>query len=203
MTRLGITETGLQHHIDAIRALYKKDKRYPDRTRLDALERRILRAYRRNNTGTAQRDGYPTTTLGGTYTRTNGSSVEAQALAPPIRDRHHELTVRAVDQIEQIVTYGIWLEMTLDAIEALTNDQGPAPRTCAACTGHRLLGGNQAVSHRGTVGNRLSRAVDLCEPCYGYVTQTADPGTHAGRLPTPVDIASHDRTGRWRLRTNQ
>jgi hypothetical protein len=196
------TEISLQALIDSARAPYQKprDRRYPDRTLLDAIERRLLHAYRRDQTGGTEPDGYPNNTLGGGYTRTNGSSTETQALSLPERDRHHELTLLAVTSLEQVVLSWNVIISALNSIDDLTSDRGPAPRTCAACTGHRPLGGDQAVAHRGTVGNRLERDTDLCQPCWDYVRQTAPAGSHRGRLPDPSAIAYHDQRGRWRLR---
>jgi len=202
VTRRLPTETSLQALIDSTRALHQKprDRRLPDPTLLAAIERRILTAVRRDATGTTDRDGYPTSTLGGGYTRTNGSSTETQALSLPERDRHHELTLLAVTNLEQLVLSVQVVLSALNSIDDLTSDRGPAPRTCAACTGHRPLGGDQAVAHRGTVGNRLERDTDLCQPCWDYVRQTAPAGSHTGRLPDPHAIAYHDQRGRWRLR---
>lgn len=201
MTRLP-TDTSIRHLLDSLAALHQKprDRRLPDPTLLAALERRLCRAVARDRTGTTDRDGYPATTLGGGYGHTNGSTTETQALAPPLRDRHHELTLLAVEHLEQLVHSANILISALNSIDDLTSDAGPAPRTCAACTGHRPLGGDQAVAHRGTVGDRLERAVDLCEDCRNFVKQTANPGSREGRLPTPVEIDWHDKRGRWRLR---
>jgi hypothetical protein len=202
VTRRLPTQTSLQALIDSARAPYQKprDRRFPDRTLLDAIERRLLHAYRRDTTGTTDRDGYPTSTLGGGYTHTNGSSTETQALSSPERDRHHELTLLAVTSLEQVVLSWNVIISALQSIDDLTNDRGPTPRTCAACTGHRPLGGDQEVAHRGTVGDRLEREVDLCEDCRNFVKQTAIPASRGGRLPTPDEIAWHDKRGRWRLR---
>jgi len=202
MTRRLPTEISLQALIDSTRALHQKprDKRLPDSTLLAAIERRLLTAVRRDGTGTTDRDGYPTSTLGGNHGGNNGSSTETHALAPPERDRHHELTLLAVTNLEQLVLSVNIVVSALNSIDDLTNDRGPAPRTCAACTGHRPQGGDQAVAHRGTVGNRLERDTDLCQPCWDYVRQTAPAGSHGGHLPTPDAIRWHDQRGRWRLR---
>ena len=201
MTRLP-TDTSLQALIDSVRALHQKprDRRLPDPTLLAAIERRLQRAVTRDRTGTTDRDGYPSSTLGSGSSGTNGSTTETHALNPAERDRHHELTMLAVQNLEQLVMSTNIIVSALNSIDDLISDQGPAPRTCHACTGLRPQGGNQPVAHRGTVGNRLERDTDLCAACYHFVERTAPPGSHAGWLPSAADIAYHDQRGRWRLR---
>ena len=201
MTRLP-TEASLQALIDSARALYQKprDRRLPDPTLLAAIERRLLRAVQRDRTGTTDRDGYPGNTLGSGTPTSNGSSTETHALGRPERDRHHELTILAVQHLEQLVLSANVIVSALNSIDDLTSDQGPAPRTCAACTGHRLQGGDRSDVTRGTMGDRLERATDLCRACMDFVRSSAPAGSHAGVLPTPEQIRWHDSHGRWRLR---
>jgi hypothetical protein len=196
------TQTSLQALIDSTRALHQKprDRRLPDPTLLAAIERRLLTAVHRDNTGTTERDGYRFSTLGGGFGGTNTSTTEAHALSDPQKDKHHEFTSLACSSLEEAVHQINKLISALNSIDDLTSDHGPTPRTCAACTGHRPLGGDQAVAHRGTVGNRLERDTDLCAGCYAYVVQSAPAGSRTGHLPDPLAIRWHDQRGRWRLR---
>lgn len=202
MTRLP-SDVALGHLIDALRNLHTKprDKRAPDRTLLANIERRLATAVRRDRTGTTLRDGYPASTLaGGHATHIAGSTTENAALAAPLRDRHHELVDRACTALLHAVTQLNTLVSALDSIDQLTGTTTLAPKTCAHCTPHLPDGHTRPVHARGTVGDRLTVAVDLCEPCYFYVARTADPGQRDGQLPTPDQIRWHDQHGTWRIR---
>ena len=202
MTRLP-SDIAIGHLLDALRNLHTRprDKTAPDRTLLANIERRLATAVRRDRTGTTTRDGYPTSTLGGGHaTHIAGSTTENAALAPTRRDRHHDLTVAACQHLDSAVTHLQALLSALNSLEDLTGGTSVAPRTCQACTGYRPLGGDQAVAHRGTVGDRLTRDTDLCGFCWAFVRQAYPAGSRAGLTPTPTDIAHHDQTGRWRIR---
>ncbi len=202
MTRRLATDISIRHLLDAVGALWRKprNRTLPDPTLYANLERRTARAVARDRTGESIRDGYPANTIGAGYTNGNGSSVEAHALSRPERDLHHDYTLVAIAGLEAAVAGLQMWASALNSIDDLVNDQGPAPRTCQACTGHRVLGGDQQVAHRGTVGNRLERDTDLCQSCWDFVRQTAPAGTHQGYLPDPAQIAWHDTRGRWQIR---
>lgn len=196
----------LGHLTDGLRALNRAPRDKPlaamDRTLLESIERRLARAVTRDRTGHIERDGYPRSTLGnesrGIGTPT--STTETAALSRSERDAHHELTALAVTALTETVTSLGKLVSALASLDQLTSDRGPAPRTCNACAGKRPLGGDQLVARRGTVGDRLTTATDLCQPCWDFVRQTAPAGSNAGYLPTEEQIRWHDQRGRWRLR---
>lgn len=197
------TDHALRHLLDSLDALHRRprDRSIPDPTLYANIERRLAAAVRRDRTGDTTRDGYPSGTLGGGGRSQTSSSTETHALSPAERDRHHELTARACLALEDAVANIQHLMSALNSIDDLTSDQGPAPRTCAACTGHRPLHGDQAVAHRGTVGDRLPRATDLCKACWRYVERAYPAGCHNAEPPTPDAIAWHDEHGYWRIRT--
>jgi len=200
------SDISIGHLTDGLRALNRKPRDHGqttlDRTLLESIERRLARAVTRDRTGHIERDGYPASTLGPDGGHTSpGSRTETAALAPPQRDQHHELTALAVRRLTDAVTNLGGLVSTLDAIDDLTNDRGPDIRTCAHCTGKRGPDCDLPVWRRGTVGNRLILATDLCSPCFHFVEQTALAGSMAGYLPSDEQIRDHELRGRWRIRT--
>jgi hypothetical protein len=84
----------------------------------------------------------------------------------------------------------------------MTNEEGPAPRTCEHCTGKRGRGRglDNPVLYTGTVGDRIERSLALCEPCYWMVSRSAKSGSYKGQLPTDEQIAWHEDHGTWRIR---
>jgi len=203
VTRLP-TDITIGHLTDGLRALGRppRDRILAaiDRTLLESIERRLAQAVTRDRTGRIERDGYPTSTLGnGAHSSTPGSRTETAALSRPQRDTHHDLTALAVASLTEAVTALGKLSSALASIDQLTTII-PSPRTCQACEGKRPLGGDQVVAHRGTVGDRLTQAIDLCSFCYHAVEQTAKPGSRAGHIPTEEQILWHDQRGRWRFR---
>lgn len=197
------TDIAAQHLFDSVDALWEKPSKGSER-RIDSLRRRFRAALERDRTGSVIPDGYPTNTSGGPVSGVGSSSTERAAVAladgDVVRDRHHDLTVRAAGALEELVVQANILRLALDSIDDLTNDSGPAPKTCAHCTGKRGHGNDRPVAHRGTVGDRLERAMDLCEACWSFVRWSAKPNTRAGYLPTDTQIRDHEERGRWRMR---
>lgn len=214
------TETSIRHLCDSLRTLAKIPKGGRNRTELDLLEARLIHAVDRDRTGSPVPDGYPRGTLGGTG---GGPTITApdEAGLPDVvpatavevvgialadgdveRDRHHELTVRAVEDVERAIIHLNSARAALASIDDLTRTATSPGReaTCAHCTPHLPDANARPVHRRGTVGDRLLVATDLCEPCYFFVLRSADAGSRAGALPTPEQIAHHDRTGTWKLR---
>lgn len=171
---------------------------------IDSLRRRILIAAQRDRTGSVVPDGYPTSGGGsrGSGIATSATERAAVALADNdiVRDRHHELTVRATTALEDAVIALNTLASALLSIDDLTDTKGPVPKTCAHCTGKRGAGNDRPIAHRGTVGDRLERAMDLCEGCWSAVRWSAAANSRDGKLPTDAQIRHHEETGRWRLR---
>lgn len=207
MTRLPTT-AAVGHLVDSCRALTRKprDKRLPDLTLADSIERRLAAAVNRDRSGSVVPDGFPAGTLGGGGgQRGNASTVEAAvlALAQGVagRDRHHELTVLAVQSLEATVENAQRCLSALASLDDLVSDTvAPTVRTCSHCTGKRGPDSDRSVYATGTVGDRLERSIALCDACYGFVTQTAPAGSHTGYLPSEQQIADHEQRGRWRIR---
>jgi hypothetical protein len=200
MTRLP-TDTALGHLIDGLRSLEQRPKAGQPR-RIDDLEARLLAAVRRDRSGSVVPDGYPTTTGGAGAPNGSDSSTERAALTlvdRPPRDRHHELTALAVTSIEDAILGLNRAVAALNSIDDLTKTTGPPEHTCGHCTDKRGQGNNRPAAHRGTVGDRLERALDLCEACWGFVRQSANPNTRQGQLPTDTQIRDHEDRGRWRI----
>lgn len=211
MSRLP-SPTTLQHLTDSLRALGEAPAKGRPR-RIDDLEQRLVRAVERDLAGLPTPDGYPATTGGG---RSGGRTILVDDDHVPVtsvegavidrddrrrtRDRHHELAVKAVTAVDAAVVHLQTAFAALASIDDLVNTAPPAPKTCDHCTDKRGPGGNLEVYVRGTVGDRLERALSLCGPCYEFVRQVALPASRNGYLPTDLQILEHDRTGRWRIR---
>lgn len=189
--------------IDNLRALHQnQDGQTKLKVNLiDHLEHRLLNALERERSGHFTHDGWPTSTTGNGSTGTPTSSVEAAAMAileTTARDQHRDLTHRAARALEDAVVSINTLRAALSSIDDLTRDVGPPVKTCSHCTGKRPA--NDRIIHAtGTVGDRLHHAIALCVDCYGYVTQTARPGSRTGWLPTDAEILQHEERGRWRI----
>lgn len=168
-----------------------------------AMEQQLQQAIRRDKTGTTTPDGYPRSTTG-TISTSSDSTTESAAIALADgsiqRDRHHDLTVDACRALETAVEAWITLSARLASIDDATSETGPASRLCEHCTPALPKRSARKVHRRGTVGDRLTMAMDLCEPCYFFVQRSAPAGSHDGALPTPEQVAHHDRTGTWRMR---
>lgn len=194
MSRLP-TDTAVRHLIDSLRTLSRKGT-------LDDIEHQLLDAIRRDRTARPGPDGYPTTTGGGNGSgHSDSSSVENAVIArenghPP--DPHHALTRRAAQALEDAVVNLNTLNSALINLNAHTTTQ--APRTCQHCTPHLPKGHHRPVHRRGTVGDRLGQALDLCEPCYFYVQRATTAGRGDAEMPTPEQIRQHDNTGTWRMK---
>lgn len=211
MSRLP-TPVALQHLTDSLRALGEPPAKGKPR-RIDDLEQRLHRAVERDLAGLPTPDGYPATTSGG---RAGGRTIVVDDDHVPVtsvegavidrddrrrtRDRHHELTVKAVTAVDAAVVHLQTAFAALASIDDLINTAPPAEKTCDHCTDKRGQGGNRPVYVRGTVGDRLERALSLCEACYEFVRQVALPGTRGGYLPSDVQILEHEQRGRWRIR---
>lgn len=109
-------------------------------SRLDHIERRLLEAVRRDETGSPEHDGYPTGSIGNGGEDAAQSSTEAAALARlgiAIHDRHHELTALAVEHLRQAVDHITSLLGTLEAVDRLKEIPRRDPGgTCQACHRH-------------------------------------------------------------------
>lgn len=199
--------TAAKNLFDQLRALHStKDGNTKLKTNLiDHLELRLLAALERDRTGRLAHDGWPTSTTGNGSSGLPTSSVEAAVVAlvdgARPRDHHHELVGRAAGALEDAVVALNTLRSALNSIDDLTKTSvdPKAPKTCAHCTDKRL-GTNHPIHATGTVGDRLERSIALCAHCYGYVTQTATPGTREGWLPSDAEILQHEERGRWRIR---
>lgn len=210
MTRLP-TERAARDLCDSLRALSRRPRATTlaklDPTLIDSIERRLTAAIRRDGAYPTAPDGYPIRTGGGPAGNGHGSSTETAAVAladgdtPP--DRHHDLTARAAQAVEDAVINLNTLITALSAIDGLVTPSDPAPNTCDHCTGKRGPDADRAVHATGTVGDRIERALALCRHCYGFVEQTARPGTRLGYLPADDQIRHHEDTGRWRIRIAQ
>lgn len=219
MTRLP-APVAVQHLLDSLRKLGEPtEKGRP--LRIDELERDLLGAIERDQTGYPTLDGYAAGVGGG---RAGGrtiavddeagrpdavpvTSVEGTVLdrlepdnPRRMRDHHHDLTAKAVRAVSAAVVAIQTAFGALASIDDLVDTAPPAPKTCDHCTDKRGLGGNRRIYVRGTVGDRLGHAVSLCEPCYEFVRQVALPGTRLGYLPSDVQILEHEQRGRWRIR---
>lgn len=150
-------------------------------------------------------DGYPTSTMGDPHRGHGGSSVEATviALAGRIpRDPHHELTLAMVQAAEETIAAAQrWQSLALSIGDLTRTDGGAKVRTCEWCTPHLPKDNARKVHRRGTVGDRLVQALDLCEPCYFFVVRsTKTGGMRDGVLPTGDQIRHHDTHGTWLVR---
>lgn len=202
------TPVAVQHLVDSLRALGEAPAKGQPR-RIDDLEARLLRAIERDLAGLPIPDGYPTGNVGGGRGAPGAAadtSVEAAVIGRDderrVRDRHHELTIRAVGAVDDAVV-GVQVAFAaLASIDDLIKTDGPRRKTCDHCTNKRGNGGNRPIYVRGTVGDRLERAIGLCQACYGFVTQTAAAGSRAGYLPSDEQLRQHEETGRWRIRVS-
>lgn len=209
----------VQHLLDSLRALGEPPAKGQPR-RVEDLERRLMDAVRRDLAGSPRPDGYPAGVGGGRgggrtitvddeagqpdavpVTSVEGTVLERVEPDRPgrARDRHHELTVKAVRSVNAAVVAIQTAVGALASIDELVDTAPPAPKTCDHCTDKRGKGGNRPVHVRGTVGDRLERAISLCESCYEFVRQVAAPGTRLGYLPDDVQILDHETRGRWRI----
>lgn len=133
-------------------------------TKLDQVERRLLEAVRRDNTGDPLNDGYPSGFVGSGGMDAAQSSTEAALLAqydrdgnllPTRPDPHHALTAAAVTALEQAADAISDLYGKLDAIDRLATIHRTDPSGhCAACS--RWV--------EGTAVDRLRAG--YCEACY-------------------------------------
>jgi hypothetical protein len=153
--------------------------------------------------GDMQPDGYPASTMNGGSGDSELTSVEAavEARLQGRVDRYRDNVDEACSHLLELVNHAGALRHRLDNLDDLVSDKdrnAKAPRTCGACTAFRRT--PSPVAHTGTVGDRLTMSVSLCEDCYEAVRQTAKPGSRAGVLPTAEQVRWHDDHGRWRLR---
>lgn len=168
------------------------------------IESRLGRAIKKERAGTTIRDGWPASVgndgNGGSAPKGDRlSSVERAALLRAPRDRHRELAQEAIKALGHINSSALYLVSILDSLDDLSEAE-PMSKVCECCEGKRGVGGDRPIAHRGTVGDRLAFVIDLCEPCYSYVVQSAKPGTRKGKLPSDSQIADHERRGRWRIK---
>ncbi|HMG43956.1 MAG TPA: hypothetical protein VK611_21665 [Acidimicrobiales bacterium] len=217
------TTVSIQRLTETLRALGEAPAKGQPR-RIDDLEARLVRAVQRDGTGVSVPDGYPTGTLGGggrggpvvaVEADENGpadvvavTSVEGTVIARiepderavrQLRDRHHELTVRAVQAVDSAVAGVQRAFGALASLDDLLKTGPPAPKTCDHCTRKRGKGWDRPIYATGTVGDRLERAKALCEACHSFVRQTAAAGSRAGYLPSDKQISDHEQRGRWRI----
>jgi hypothetical protein len=204
------TPVTVAHLIDSLRALNEPPKRGQP-PRIDDLEARLVAAIARDLTGLPVVDGYrtgrarphPDLDDPDAVDEPTLTAVEAAVLARdqgPVRDRHHQLTVRAVHAIDEAVVAIQVVFAALKSIDELVGTGPPAPKTCDWCTGKRGEGNDRPIYVRGTVGDRLERALGLCNACHGFVCQTAAAGSRAGYLPNDAQIHDHELRGRWKIR---
>lgn len=219
MARLPSTVT-IRHLVDSLRALGEAPVRGQAR-RIDDLEARLVRAVERDRAGVVGPDGYPAATItgggrGGPVVAVDAdehgpaehvpvTSVEAAvvARAERVRDHHHELVVGAVRAVDEAVLAVQKAFARLASIDDLTRTGPPAPRTCDHCSAKRGPAGDRPVYVRGTVGDRLARAMALCKACHSFVEQTAPAGSRAGYLASDQQIRDHEERGRWRIHVNE
>lgn len=173
----------------------------------DEIERRLSIALRRDLSGSVLPDGWPAATEVGRTGRGGSSSVERAMLVligedPCPADRHRQLTRRAMNRLLAAVSAVEACVAALDSIDELVGDASQSQRTCEICTGKRGMGGDRPIAHRGTVGDRLERAVDACDRCYQFITRSAAPASRAGYLPTDEQIRRNEEHGRWRMRAS-
>jgi len=195
------TENAIHHLIDSVRALNQPKVRGQPK-RVDDIEARLLAAMQRDRTGSPIPDGYPSTTSG-PIGNGSSSSVEAAVIALDHgagRDWLHDLVLRATRALEDMVINANTLVSALASIDDVTRVTTVAPKTCEHCTPHLPKGNARPVHRKGTVGDRLTKTMDLCEPCYFYAQRSADAGSHEGELPTAEQVRHHDQTGTWRIR---
>lgn len=168
-------------------------------------ETRLTAAVRRDRSGTTTPDGWPPTTESGGGGSGSGSSVERAVLMlvgdehVPI-DRHRLLTRRAYGRLLDALAAWNDVRTILDEIDELTGRTVVTTPTCEVCTGRRGKGNDRTVAHRGTVGDRLERRMDLCDRCYQFVVRTAPAASREGYLPTDEQIRYNEERGRWRMR---
>jgi hypothetical protein len=152
--------------IDRLRRLHDatmngKPARLPEGavSRLDLIERRLLEALRRDQTGTTERDGYPGGRLGAGGQDAPQSSTEGAVLAgyrvdgdidmdhgywaSPEHDTHHERTQRAFRHLEAAAEALRHLSSTLDEIDRHSHVRREDPAGhCQACS--RWVEGTEA-----------------------------------------------------------
>lgn len=195
------------HLVASLRALNEPAKRGQS-PRIDDLEARLVAAIHRDLTGLPVVDGYRTGRPRPApdvddWDEPALTTVEAAVVARDqglVRDRHHQLAVRAVHALDQAVVAVQTVFAALASIDDLVGTVSVAPKTCDHCTGRRGEGNDRPVAVRGSVGGRLDRSLGLCAACYGFVTQTAPAGSEAGYLPTDAQIRDHEHRGRWKIR---
>jgi len=166
------------------------------------IEARIGSALDREKAGTNKRVGWPASTTGsdgGSGGKSAASSTELAVIGRARKDHHRELMLAAVEDISKIHKAVTDLKGRLDSIDDLTKTEVDK-RICECCGGKRTP--DSSVEHRGTVGDRLTHVIDLCKDCYQFVTQTANPGSRKGYLPSDKQISDHERRGRWQVRVS-
>lgn len=168
-----------------------------------SLEQQLQQAIRRDRAGSTSPDGYPRGTGGGGRSNGHSSSVETAALTlaegRSERDLIHDYTTDACRALEDAAQALGTLRSRLASVRDLRVSD-PAPKLCEHCTPRLPKPNARKVHRRGTVGDRLPKAMDLCEPCYLFAWRSTKAGSHAGQLPTGDQVAHHDRTGTWRIR---
>lgn len=166
---------------------------------LGQLEVRLTAAMLRDQAGgSAVPDGYPggSSEGGGTPSDVKLTPVEAvadqRAYGRRQHDPVHEHTQRAVRSVLAAAEAMHTAEAALAALERLNDDAPVVALVCEVCDSHGLTA-PRPIERRTTVGNRLEKMTDLCQPHISYVERN-------GELPTPEQTRHHDATGTWRVR---
>lgn len=179
--------TDVQDHLLQIQSFAKK---------VSEIEARLARAIEIEQKVGQANDGYQSDVRIDKISakHTTGSSVERKALGKKVSDPHRNYTLEACVFLKSASSNLNQLLHRLDAIDDLRKTEVKI-FLCESC-GH--LTGSK-VDHRGTVGDRLERARELCRNCYNFVVQTANPNTRKGKLPTEKQINDFERKGRWKI----
>lgn len=206
------TTTTAEHLLDSLAALHRPPKGHPEGapTVLETFARRLLTALERETrAGSTAPDGFPPSTMGGGrgtgalgYGDPVGQVVAGQLdRKRPPRDHVRDVTGLAARELSEAVAHVQHALAAMTSWADLVGETLPTPRTCEHCTPHVPNADRRIVHRRSTVGDRLGRALDLCEPCYWYVYRLPNvaPGSRAAALPTPEQIRHHNETGKWRL----
>ena len=141
---------------------------------LRVLERRLLRAITRDESGTVERDGFPGGGGLGVAMGTHGVPTENAALADGYADVVHNLSEAAfgyIVQAAQSVAAARKKMDELDVVSGITAEHVLPEESCESCARVKLAGTkvHSPMFKFSTVGGRLSRNWRLCGWCYDIV----------------------------------
>jgi hypothetical protein len=131
---------------------------------------RIREAFRRDETGTARRDGFP---QGGDSAGSTGPGDPTgnAVTARPMRDPHHEDCQKIAADLRAIVDAFDGIVLALDRIDQRSTAEDVEIDRAPVCEHHARHGHTVEAWRYGDVGGKLSRPMHLCQSCVNQVSR--------------------------------